>query len=111
MKNDTRLYIISFGDSKQYRMYYGGNSASSPVRTTRLTDVERELNAYLRHAFPTISGTFFYTSPKVSQVPSGSENRYAEYPMLDSSAIPALKELLATEMREMIETGRREANA
>lgn len=103
MESKKRLYIVSFGDSRKYRLpfeekRYDDNTHHSD--NSPLTEIEQELNAYLRKRFP--DDTFaYYTSPKVSEVDYTHSDRYSDYPLLDASAIEEIKEELAREIEDM----------
>lgn len=109
MENRKRLYIVSFGDSHEYRMFYDGDEARIQYNPP-LSEVERELNDYLKARFHDDKVTY-YTEPKVRAVAWEERDRYADYPMLDAKAVEDLKELLATEIRDMNSTAELNDNA
>ena len=101
MEKTKRLFIVSFGDSRKYRMEY--DDALDPhalVHSAPFTEIENELNEYLKKEFP--DETFaYYTSPKVTEVEWDHRDQYASYPVLDASAIDSIQKLLAKEVRDM----------
>ncbi|MBD5227426.1 MAG: hypothetical protein HDS67_05180 [Bacteroidales bacterium] len=101
MEKTNRLFIVSFGDSRKYRMEYA--DALDPhalVHSAPFTEIENELNEYLKKEFP--DETFaYYTSPKVTEVDWEHRDKYASYPVLDAAAIDSIKKLLAKEVRDM----------
>ena len=101
MEKNNRLFIVSFGDSRQYRMEYAdANDPNALVHSAPFAKIEEELNDYLKAEFP--DETFaYYTSPKVTEIDWSHRDQYASYPVLDASAIDSIKKLLAKEVREM----------
>lgn len=101
MEKKNRLFIVSFGDSRKYRMEY--SDALDPqalVHSAPFTEIENELNSYLKSEFP--DETFaYYTSPKVTEVDWSHRDQYSDYPLLDAKAIDSIKKLLANEVRDM----------
>lgn len=101
MKTTNRLFIVSFGDSRQYRMeYVDALDPKALVHSAPFTGIENELNDYLRKEFP--DETFaYYTSPKVTEVDWSHRDKYADYPVLDAAALDSIKKLLVKEVRDM----------
>lgn len=107
MAQEKQLYIVSFGDSRQYRMMYDGKDADhSPL----LTEVETELNDYLKAEFPEDAYTY-YTTPRVVPIEWSDREEYMDYPELDRKAIEDIKQVLASEIRDMNSTDRLDRNA
>lgn len=99
MENTKRLYIVSFGDSRKYRMFYDGDMAAAS-HNPLLTEVEQELNAYLKEKFPEDPSTY-YTTPKVVEVDWNARGDYESYPILDKDAVADLKGVLTREIKDM----------
>lgn len=103
MENTTkkRMYIVSFGDSKKYRLpFEDAQGAGAAQWPTPLNIVEKELNDYLREKFPE-QAFAYYTTPKVEEVDWESRADYDSYPLLDSDAIRDIKKVLVTEVEDM----------
>lgn len=100
MSNENRLYIVSFGDSRQYKLRLPGNDAARGSNAQKFVNVENELNAYLKSLFPEETFAYF-TTAKVEEVPAGKEEEYASYPSLDDKAIAEIKENLRREVTNM----------
>ncbi len=99
MENDKRLYIVSFGDSRKYRMFYDGDKAAAS-HNPLLTEVEQELNDFLKNKFPEDPSTYF-TSPKVVEVDWADRDNYDDLPVLDADAVTELKQVLTKEIKDM----------
>lgn len=95
---NTKLYIVSFGNSKQYLL-----KDTKSGEKSALAKIEKNLNDYLREQFPDDSFTY-YTSPKVSEVDPSHESEYRSYQKLDDNAISAIKSALVREVRDMNST-------
>ncbi|MCM1320081.1 MAG: hypothetical protein NC217_06825 [Muribaculaceae bacterium] len=103
MKNTTqdkerRMFIISFGDSKKYRIIVDNDDnehALAPVVKT-----ENELNRFLAREFP--NDTFaYYTTPRITEVNPEHEAEYASYPKFDDKAVADVKKELVREIQVM----------
>ncbi len=101
MESTNRLFIVSFGDSRQYRMEYAdARDPHALVHSAPFTEIENELNSYLKEKFP--DETFaYYTSPKVTEVEWSHRDQYESYPVLDAKAIDDIKKLLVKEIEDM----------
>lgn len=105
---DTRrMFIISFGDSRKYKVIVdaaGRESALAPfVRT------EKELNSFLAHEFP--GETFaYYTTPRLTEVNPAHADRYASYPDFDDKAVAEVKAELMREVKVMNENRKLDAD-
>lgn len=101
MEKTKRLFIVSFGDSRKYRMEYTDeNNPYSLEHSAPFTEIESELNAYLKSQFPDESFAYF-TSPKVTEVSWEHRDKYLEYPVLDAAAIEDIKKVLVEEVKDM----------
>ncbi len=78
-------------------MTYVANDAD---RSPLLTEVEAELNDFLKAEFPEDPSTY-YTTPKVVPIEWSDREEYLEYPELDKKAIEEIKQVLAHEIRDM----------
>lgn len=111
MENKKRLYIVSFGDSRKYRLPFEENSYDDNLHhsdRSPLNKVERELNAYLKAKFPDKMFSYF-TTPKVEEVAWDERDKYESYPLLDETAMTDIKGVLVREVQDMQST--RELNS
>ena len=101
MEKTKRLFIVSFGDSRKYRMEYAdANDPYSLVHSAPFSEIEAELNEYLKSEFPDESFAY-YTSPKVTEVNWEHRDQYKDYPVLDAKAIADIKKVLVKEVEDM----------
>lgn len=102
----TRLYLVSFSDSRQFRIFCepGGECKKT------LEDIEGVLRDTLAEKFPGEPLAYFYT-PRVVEIESGHEEKYRDYPMLDSEALAEIAALLEKEVRERAELESLDNNA
>lgn len=99
-ENTTKLYIISFGDSRKYRMFYDAKTGKAKSALLPFVEYEKELNAYLGGLFP--GETFaYYTTPRITEVEAAHADKYADYPLFDSKAKEEVKEELVREINVM----------
>lgn len=103
MKNTTqdkanRMFIISFGDSKKYRIIVDNNNEEGALAP--VVETENELNRFLAREFP--DDTFsYYTTPSIMEVSPEHEAKYASYPKFDDKAIADVKRELVREIEVM----------
>lgn len=87
-----KYYVVSFSDSKQYILI-----ADKKEGMNKLTNIENELNSYLKSLFP--DETFaYYTTPKVTEISEAHASQYKDYPVLDSQALTDIKDELKREI-------------
>lgn len=105
-----RLYIVSFGDSREYRYEYESDSQTGAlVHSDPFAAIEKELNDYLSERFP--GETFaFFTSPRATEVDPSHESLLAAYPPLDAKAVDELKAQLAREVEQRAAVERDNSN-
>lgn len=101
-----RMFIISFGDSRKYKVTVeadGKDGTLAPfVRT------EKELNRFLADRFP--GETFaYYTTPRLTEVSPEHADKYSSYPEFDDKAVAEVKRELVREIKVMNDN--RELNA
>lgn len=92
-----RLFIVSFGNSREYRheVIDPGDSATL-LHKNPLEEVETRIKEYLSLKFPGQSLAYF-ESAKATEVDPNDE-RYADYPVLDEEGIEAIEKELVTEV-------------
>lgn len=94
-----RLYIVSFGDSRQFRYEADVESEDAMHHADPFAAIEKELTDYLEEKFP--GQTFaYFTMPKATEVDPSHKELFASYPELDAKAIADLKKELAREVEE-----------
>lgn len=93
--NQEKLYLISFGSSDKYVL-----RDTEVGEKSSMTQIEAELNAFLRKHFPNETFTY-YTTPRVEEISQADESEYASYRALDSQAIEEIKKVLVEEVKNM----------
>ena len=93
MENKSRLYLVSFGNSRKYKVESADGSYS------RVNEVREEVEDFLKKTFPSDGGLKFYKEPHVEDVPMDERAEYADYPELDAAAVKEIEETLCTEVR------------
>lgn len=97
MEVHNRLYLVSFGDSRQYRFEAPAETGDSRNRKSPFLDIEKELNDYLSSIYP--GETFaFFTSPKVVELAPEHRAEFEKYPPLDADALKEIEAVLKTEV-------------
>lgn len=100
MENNSKIYIVSFGDSEKYRLPVLEDNSEDHPHDTPLVRLENELNSYLKERFP--EDTFaYFTTPKVTEISALHADQYASYPMLDDAAVEEIKKVLVREIEVM----------
>ena len=100
MENRKRLYIVSFGDSRQYRVLFESDTQEYPLRHSDpepLVKAERAIETYLKKRFPGES-LAYYTTPRVSEIDWSHRDRYDSYPLLDDKAVAEIEKVLSKEI-------------
>ena len=111
MKNTpkNRLYIISFGDSRKYRLLYDPATGSAKGALEPFVDYEKELNEYLAKEFP--GDTYaYYTTPRVTEIEESMVSEYDDYPLFDRRAMEEVKRELVREIQVMNDNRERNSN-
>ena len=81
MEKDKKLYIVSFGNSRQYRVY------ADNVENPCTDDAEAFLKAFLKKDFATFRGKKFLTTPTVKEVADDARADYSPYPLLTDDIV------------------------
>lgn len=100
----NRLFIISFGDSRKYRVEINAGETRTPF-----ADYEKELNDYLNAQFPDEPFAYF-TTPRITEVEYAHKPDYAAYPEMSRAAMDDIKHELLREVRVMNATRRLDSN-
>lgn len=99
MENTDKLYLISFGDSAQFRVPFA-DSREALEKSQKIVGLEKQLNQFLAEKFP--AGDFtYYITPKIIEISEADAPEYADYPLLDESAIEKIKQTLLTGIKDM----------
>lgn len=105
MEDKKKLYIVSFGDSDKYRMLFTEQPSADGLHhsgMTPLAEIERKLNDYLTEKFS--EGNYaYYTSPRVTEIEWEHRDQYEDYPMLDEEAVKVIEDVLALEVKVMLD--------
>lgn len=107
-----KLYIVSFGNSRQYLMEHTVPSGSDQLhKPDPFAAVEATLRAFLsRHL--TEEGDFtYYTSARATEICGGHRERYAGFPVLNGNAIREIEAGLLKEVKSDRESRRINLNA
>lgn len=97
MESKKRLYIVSFGESDEYRLEFDDVANTDAFHHTNpLNNLETELSDYLSSEFPGKTFTFL-TTPKVTEVSYDNIEKYKSYPILDAKAIEEIKKVIFNE--------------
>lgn len=96
-----RLYIVSFGDSNQYRVEFDDVANVDPFHHTNpLERIEAEIETYLEGLFPG-KPLAYYITPKVIEVNWEDRDKYVSYPVLDDKAVKEIEAVLRTGVENM----------
>lgn len=105
MENNRKFYIVSFSDSKKYKL-----TVPADGNLSMLSDIESKLNTYLKSLYP--DETFaYYTTPRLTEISWEHRNRYASYPELNLDALGAIKAELRREVKIENELHQENCNA
>ena len=90
---DMKLYLISVGDSREFRLR-AEDGHEIQVK------LENELNDYLKKRFP--EGNYaYFTSPRLVEIPVEEEVKYDAYPEFNAEAVSEIEHVLSTEIEAM----------
>ncbi len=90
-----KSYLISFGNSKQYRLDIERDSSS------QLCDIKKSVGEYISSNFPTLADKNFYESMIVKQIPDDKSHDYDAYPAFGNDSIPEIEAVLVREIHDM----------
>lgn len=111
METRRRLYLVSFGNSRQYRVEFDDVANVDPFHHTNpIAAVEKEVKDYLEKEFP-VENLAYFESPKVEEVPVADAAKYADYPVLDAAAVEEIKQVLKTGVEVMAADRKNDCNA
>lgn len=91
-----KLYIVSFGNSRQYLMEHTVPAGSDQLRKPDpFAAVEAALRAYLSRHLPEEGDFAYYTSARATEISGDHRERYAGIPLLNDDSLQDIeKELL-----------------
>lgn len=99
MDKRTRLLLVSFGNSKQYRLEYKvPEKATALHKPSPVENIEEEVRQYLEKEFP---GQYlaYFTTPKVEEMSLGHKATFDTYPPLNADAIKEIEYVLSEEVK------------
>ncbi len=102
METDKKFYIVSFGDSRKYRV--------SQKNYDMIGAVKNELTEALSKQFPG-QNICYYIKPQILEVDPDQSKEYENYPELDANGIDEIRKTLATGIEVMDENFKLDANA
>lgn len=95
-----KLYIVSFGDSRQYRYQFDSSDADASIEhSAAFKNIIAELTKRLEADCPDAKHFAGIVNPKVMEVRPEDEGRYAAYPDLDKNAIEEIEKVLLREVQ------------
>lgn len=100
MENKGKLFIISFGNSTKYRMFFPG-AAEELEKSSRLAAIENELKDYLKDKVETGSHAARYATAKITEVIPEAYEKYSSYADFNDVAVDDIKKVLLTEVENM----------
>lgn len=111
MEAKERLYIVSFGDSRKYKVEFKDvDNVDNYHHTDPLKIIEQEISEYLQKEFPGQSLAYF-TTPKITEVKWSDREKYADYPELDRVEVEKIKSVLKREIEMRQDLDRLDRNA
>ncbi len=105
MENKSRLYLVSFGNSRKYKVETPDGSYA------KINEVRDEIEKFLKEEFPSDGGLKYYREPHVVDVPADEAEKYTDYPELNAEAVAQIKETLCTEVKNMADQEQLDSNA
>lgn len=96
METNRRIYLVSFGNSAEYRVDFSGTKEELET-SPKLKELEASLAEYIRSKLPVCSRIKRLVTPEVREVEAGDAGKYSDYPELDEKAADALKDVVLTE--------------
>lgn len=101
MEDKKKYYLVSFGNSRVYRLEYNVEDGEHHRSHDPFARIEKELNDYLKREFPDTPYTYF-SAPKVTEITRNEdEYKYHGYPELDAKAVEDIKHVLKREIEDM----------
>lgn len=94
------LYIVSYGDSRQYRVRFEGTKEQLAAQPF-MKELEREMQKYIESAVAEGSHAARFTVPEIREVAGGRESEYDAYPELDINSAKEIESILLTEVKDM----------
>ena len=99
MESTKRLFIVSFGNSRDYRYEVEDSYREDDLRHGNpLESVEEQVKEYLANKFPD-QPLAYYRTPKVTEVRWDDREKYADYPELNSEALADIEKELVREIK------------
>lgn len=96
------LYIVSFGDSSNYRLTADQDS---------LDKLEGDIKSYLEEKYPELSALKFYDKMTLKKVEEKDASKYAGYPEFNAESIKDIEKTLSTEVDDAADVSKLNSNA
>ncbi|MCM1378025.1 MAG: hypothetical protein NC186_06225 [Prevotella sp.] len=101
MEDIKKLYIISFSDSRKYRLETAiPEGAERSIEKKPIEDIEAVVKDYLKKRFPDEPLAYFFT-PRVEEISWEHRDQYADLPELNDEEISLIEKELAGEVEQM----------
>lgn len=96
-----KLYIVSFGDSRKYRMWYevpeGVDSLHKPDPFSAISErLKEKIHAECSEA----GNLAYFVAPRATEIEPSHESKYASYPELNDEALAEIEKEVLKEVRE-----------
>lgn len=101
MESTKNLFIISFGDSDEYRMMFGG-SKEQLEKSPEIKAVKDEIEKYLTGKIGLGSEAARFASPRIESVDTTRIHDYDSYPEFGPAAVTAIEGVLLKEIENML---------
>lgn len=101
---ENKVYIISFGNSTQYRFTPAKEECS-------LSQLRDDIKAYLAKKYPALGEPSLYDSMTVTEVDAANKAEYAGYPEFDEESIREIKQVISAEIDSHDSLARLNSNA
>ena len=91
----NRSYLVSFGDSTRYRVYFEGTKEEFET-SARFKEIKSKVEEFLKETFPT--GGY-----KVVVAVTVANDDHRDYPVLDDAAFPGLLDSVKRQVNVLFE--------
>lgn len=91
----TNTCIISFGNSRKYRLSLPLDNAKRDLASLKDT-----VKTFLKNKFPGLEALSFYDKMTVAPVAEGNAKNYEKFPEFNAKSIQAIENTLSTEVED-----------
>lgn len=99
MGNNSKIYLISFGDSDKYRIPFDG-TLEQLEKSSLISTVRSEIESFVKSKIKSGSEVKTYALPQIREV-SKDDKDIEQYRLFDSSAIQEIKNMILSEVQDM----------